>query len=37
MRNVGDELYNVQMNTAIGAYAIAGLPRQYGADFKFHF
>jgi len=34
MRNIGNEVYNVQMNTAAPAYALAGLPRQYGLNFK---
>lgn len=37
MRNIGDELYNVQMATTVGATNLAGAPRQYGANFKFHF
>lgn len=37
MRNIGDELYNVQMATTVGATNLAGTPRQYGANFKFHF
>ncbi|MDR2857677.1 MAG: TonB-dependent receptor [Novosphingobium sp.] len=34
MRNIGDELYNVQMATAAPGYALAGPPRQYGINFK---
>ena len=34
MRNIGNKLYNVQMNTAAPAYAVAGLPRQFGVNFK---
>ncbi len=37
MRNIGDELYNVQMATTVGATNLAGAPRQYGANFKFNF
>ncbi len=37
MRNIGDELYNVQMTTSVGQTALAGAPRQYGANFKFNF
>jgi iron complex outermembrane receptor protein len=37
MRNIGDELYNVQMATTVGVTNLAGAPRQYGATFKFHF
>ncbi len=34
MRNIANKLYNVQMNTAAPAYALAGLPRQFGVNFK---
>ena len=34
MRNIGNELYNVQMATVAPAYALAGAPRQYGINFK---
>jgi iron complex outermembrane receptor protein len=34
MRNIGDELYNVQMATAAPGYALAGPPRQYGVNFR---
>jgi iron complex outermembrane receptor protein len=37
MKNIGDELYNVQMTTSVGFTNLAGAPRQYGANFKFHF
>ncbi len=34
MKNIGDELYNVQMVTAGFQSAIAGEPRTYGVNFK---
>ncbi len=37
MKNIGDELYNVQMTTSVGFTNLAGEPRRYGANFKFHF
>lgn len=36
-RNIFDELYNVQETTSAGITALAGPPRQYGANFKFNF
>jgi iron complex outermembrane receptor protein len=37
VRNMFDKLYNVQEATTVGAVALAGPPRQYGANFKFNF
>jgi iron complex outermembrane recepter protein len=37
VRNMFDELYNVQEATSAGITALAGPPRQYGANFKFNF
>lgn len=34
MRNIGNELYNVQMATVAPGYALAGAPRQYGLNFR---
>lgn len=34
MRNIGNELYNVQMATLAPGYALAGAPRQYGLNVK---
>lgn len=36
-RNIGDELYNVQMVTSAGQAALAGPPRTYGANLKLNF
>jgi iron complex outermembrane receptor protein len=33
-RNIGNEHYNVQEATAVGQYALAGTPKQYGINFK---
>jgi iron complex outermembrane receptor protein len=37
MRNIGDELYNVQMVTAVGQAALAAEPRMYGINFRVHY
>lgn len=37
IKNAFDELYNVQETTSVGQTALAGPPRQYGANFKFNF
>jgi iron complex outermembrane receptor protein len=37
MRNIGNELYNVLMATAAPAYALAGLPRQYGINLRVNY
>ena len=36
-RNIFDELYNLQEATSVSITALAGPPRQYGANFKFNF
>lgn len=37
MKNIGDELYNVQETTSAAITSLAGAPRQYGANLKFNF
>ena len=37
MKNIGDELYNVQMVTAAGQSALSAEPRTYGLNFKFKY
>lgn len=37
VRNILDEAYNVQETTSASVTALAGPPRQYGANFKFSF
>jgi len=37
MKNIGDELYNVQMVTAAGQSALSAEPRTYGVNLKFRY
>jgi outer membrane receptor protein involved in Fe transport len=37
MKNIGDELYNVQETTSAAITSLAGAPRQYGANLKLNF